>query len=784
MDDGAGDTMLGLRVRADALDDLPFGVLRLGLDGRIRYVNRAAARLAGPELQPGAALRGLPFDAESARRLDSEIERRHRAQRAGSYALTLERPDLGPGVRVHLGVVGVPEYDAAGALAGSLGFIEDRTLERATLAIHEAIGIADDCERLLDALAARLGEVMHFDAMLVSMISEDRAAVRLLHAHPGVAVSPSWGWWPMPAMVSADLDRLLLPRADAVAELFAEEPYAALARDDDATREFLAQGWRHLLRRPVFRDGALAAILTLLRRDDRRFDERETTQLGRLPVGEAVNMALALDRQRALEFELELIGSMGQAAGNLSDVARVLVDGLRHTRGWDHVSLFRVDHDEGRVSLVHQSALPGAELPADYRQDLGEGVLGEVALWARAVRLDDVRTRQRYTGSVAGTRSEMCLPVPGQPVRWILNLESSKTHAFAAAEQHSIERTLKVAGLILDRSWALEFNTAVLDTVADAVIQTTARGEIQAVNPACEALLGFEPGSLPGRRLADLIGAPGADPDPPGYAERLVAMSRLLSSEVELLAADGSHLPVLLSGASLPPQIGGKVYVASDLRFRREAQRMDALRHVYAQVANEIRVPLSLAATYLRTHAGEGGHGADVLDKSLRQLVRADLSLERVARLASTPEDGELPLRIVSLDQLAAQLHDDLPRGQQKTVDVLPDPLAPPVLAAPPELAFCASSLLAFLLRMRAQDDRIRIRVDASHAQPRLCFELADERGDPSPTRLAPRSDDEREFALAEGVVRTLMRRMRGQLVLQQHAGLSLALRLSVAEGA
>lgn len=778
------DSTLTLRVRADALDDLPFGVLRLGLDGRIRYVNREAARVAGPEMQPGAALRAMPFEAESVARLDSEIRRRHRAQRASSYPLTLNRPDRGAGVRVHLKVVGLPEYDAAGALTGSLGFIEDCTLERATLAIHEAIGVADDCEPLLDALAAQLDEVMHFDAMLVSMISEDRSAVRLLHSRPAAAVSPAWGWWPMPEMVRADLDQLADARVDSVAELFAREPYAALARHDVATRDFIAAGWRHMLRRPVFRDGALAAILTLLRREDRPFDDDDAARATQLPIAEAVNVALALDRQRALEFELELIGSMGHAAGNLSDVACVLVEGLRCTRGWDHVSLFRVDHDEGVVSLVHQSAQPEAELPEGYRQPLGAGVLGEVALWGRAVRLGDVRTSARYSAGVAGTVSEMCLPVPGQPVRWILNLESSRSNAFAAAEQASIERTLKVAGLILDRSWALEFNTAVLDTVADAVIQTTARGEIQAVNPACEALTGRPREALLGRRLAELLSAPGHDADPPGYAERLVEMPRLLSSEVELLAQDGSHVPVLLSGASLPPQIGGKVYVASDLRFRREAQRMDSLRHVYSQVANEIRVPLSLASTYLREHAHGGDGGADVLDKALRQLVRADLSLERVARLASTPEDGELPLRVVSLDLLAAQLHEDLPRRQQKTVDVLPDPLAPPVLAAPPELAFCASSLLAFLLRMRAQDDRIRIRVDASHAQPRLCFELADGRGDPSPTRLLPRSDEEREFALAEGLLRTLMRRMRGQLVMQQHAGLSLALRLSVAQGA
>ncbi|MBG6082758.1 PAS domain S-box protein [Rubrivivax gelatinosus] len=777
------DTPLTLRLRAGALDDLPLGVLRLGLDGRIRYVNRAAARLAGPEMQPGATLRAMPFEAESVARLDDEIRRRHRAQRASAYPLALNRPDRGPGVRVHLQVVGLPEYDAEGRLAGSLGFIEDRTLELAALAIHEAIGAADDCEQLLDSLAGQLDEVMHFDAMLVSMISEDRSAVRLLHSRPAMAVSHAWGWWPMPEMVRADLDELDGTRVDTVAELFAREPYAGLARHDVATRDFIDAGWRHMLRRPVFRDGALAAILTLLRREDRPFDDDDAERATQLPIVEAVNVALALDRQRALEFELELIGSMGQAAGNLSDVACVLVDGLRRTRGWDHVSLFRVDHDERVASLVHQSAAPGSELPDGYRQALASGVLGEVALSGRALRLGDVRTSACYTAGVAGTVSEMCLPVPGQPVRWLLNLESSKSNAFAAAEQASIERTLKVAGLILDRSWALEFNTALLDAVADAVIQTTARGEIQAVNPACEALTGLPREALLGRQFAELLSAPGHEADPPGYAERLVEMPRLLSSEVELRARDGTQVPVLLSGASLPPQIGGKVYVASDLRFRREAQRMDSLRHVYSQVANEIRVPLSLASTYLRGHTGGGDNGTDVLDKALRQLLRADLSLERVARLASTPEDGELPLRVVSLDQLAAQLHDDLPRRQQKTVDLLPDPLAPPVLAAPPELAFCASSLLAFLLRMRAQDDRIRIRVDGGHALPRLCFELADERGDPSPTRLEPRSDEEREFALAEGVLRTLMRRMRGQLVVQQHLGLSLALRLSAAEG-
>ncbi|MBZ8140909.1 histidine kinase [Rubrivivax gelatinosus] len=775
---------LTLRLRSSALDDLPQGVIRLDLDGRMRYLNRSAVVLAGPGAVLGTRLLDLPFDTTSVQRLKAELGRRHETQRGSEYPLTLMRPDLGAGVRVFLKVSAVPDYDTEGRLAGSVGFIDDQTMERANLGIHEAIGAAGDCDRLLAALADRLGEVMQFDALMVSLISADRAAVRLLYSRPDWRPSAAWGWWPMPEMVRADLDTLTAARVDGIAELFAREPYATIAAGDAATREFLAQGWRQMLRRPVMRDDALAAIVTLLRHDDRPFGPRDVEHAVHLPIGEAVGMALALDHQRALEFELELIGRMAQAAESLTEVACVLVDGLRRSRGWEHVSLFRVDHDDGQVVLVQQSALPAAALPEGFRQPIANGVLGEVARSGQALRLADVRTSTLYACGVAGTVSEMCLPVPGQPVRWIVNLESTQNNAFAAEEQRSIERMLGIAGLILDRTWALEFNTAMLEAVADAVIQTSARGEIQAVNPACEALLGMDREQLRGQRLAALISAPGSEPDPPGYAERLVAMPRLLSSEVELLAPDGRHLPVLLSGASLPAQIGGKVYVASDLRFRREAQRMDTLRHVYAQLANEIRVPLSLASSFLRGHGSDPAHAADAVDKALRQLVRADLSLERVLRLAATPEDGELPLRVLSLEQLAMHLGEDLPQSHQALVRVAVDGGTPPVWAAPPELAFCASSLLAFLLRMRAQRDLVLVRVDAGGRDPQLCLDLVDAEGRPSPTRLVPRSDEEREFALAETVVRSLMRRMRGRLLLQQHEGLSLRLQLCSALGA
>lgn len=769
-----------LRLDPAKLDDIPLGLLRLSEDARLRYMNQAARDLAGPDASVGTPLAALPLQAQSRALLQAQLQRRREQARGGSYPLVLHRADLD--VDVHMDVSAVPEYDAQGRYIGSVGFLTDTTVQGAQIAVHEAIGMASDWRALLAAVDRHMRELLPFDAIVISLVSEDRSALRVFYEEPPLTQGPAWCWWPMPAFVRADLDALRVTRADDLDQMFATSPYRELAASDPVTAAWRTLGYRQMLRRPVLRDNRLAAMVTLCRLQDRPFTAAEIARLDQLPIGEAVNMALALDRQGELDFGLDLIGRLGAAAGNLADVARELADGVRGNFGWEHVSLFRVNLDEDSISLVHQSAQLDFALPQDYAQSRQQGLLGQVARSGQPVRRDLVQDDPVYLPGIAGTVSEMCLPVPGQPVRWVLNIESSKRAAFAREEQQAVARLLAVAGLILDRTQALQFKATVLDTVADAVIQTSSRGEIQSVNPACERLLARDAASLIGQHLSSLISAPGNEPDPPGFAMRLVGMDKLIPGEVELLTGKGEAVPVLLSGESLPRELGGKVYVASDLRPDRAAQRMNTLAHVFRQLASEIRLPLALISAHLEElHEALQATPAlaTTLDKARRQLRRADLPLERAVRLATLDQGQALPLQTLSLPELACKLIDELPQSQASAVRLDCESTGTLVQAARQELEFCAASLLAFMLRMKAQSDYVCIRLRREQTLELLSVELVDARTlQPSGTRLEAKSEPEREFALAEPVISALMQRMRGSFTIDQRAGLRLHLAL------
>lgn len=780
------DNLLTVRLSPHSLDDISLGILRLSLDDRIAYLNRAAAELAGPGIAVGAPLAAVPFADESTHTLSTEIAERRRTGRGSNYPIVVERADERR--RLRLTVSAVPEYDGAGRMAGSIAFINDQTVQDAQVALHEAIGSASDWHALLQALEKHLREVLYFDSIMVTLISADRSALRVFYEAPErIDASPAWRWWPMPTFVRADIDTLIATRPDDVRAMFESPPYRDLASDPE-TRAWLDLGYTHMLRRPVMRNGQLDAIVSLFRRDERAFSVLDCARLDQLPLVEAVNMALALDHQKELAFGLDLIARMRKAAANVADVARVLVDGLHGNYLWEHVSLFRVDPDEDTISLVYQPPDAAGRLPENYSQSMRRGLLGHVACSGQPVREGDVRTSTVYVEGIAGTMSEMCLPVPGRPVRWILNVESRLRSAFSAEDQASLKQILAVAGLILDRTLALEFNTAVLESVADAVIQTTSRGEIVSVNPACVNLLDRPLETLIGASLAALISAPGNEPDPPGYAARLVAHEKLAPTEVELLPREGAPIPVLLSAGSLPPQLGGKFYVASDLRYRQAVQQMGALQHVFQQVASETRLPLALLAGYLEELADrrpDANAARQTLDKAMRQLQRADLPLERIVRLAAVEQGQTLPLQPISLAEVAEHVHAALPQAQGAEVRIEGDGTEALVLAARRELEFCAESAVSFLLRMKAPHDRIRIRVGREYAEEVFAAELtAGDTPAPSKTQLVAKSEHERDFALAAPVMRGLMRRMKGSFDFDQSEGLRLQLRLPALENA
>ena len=324
---------LVVHLNSESVNAIPLGILRGTPDRRITYLNRAAKELIGPDFGVGARLEDLEFAPESAGVVEANLKRRYESQSATTYEIAYIRRDLDTCLRVQIS--GLPEYDVNGALVGSLGFVIDRTMEHANVEIHEAIGRASNPQALLAKLDEAIRDVIAFDSIVVSLISADRSVLRIFYERPDrtSTILPSWRWWPMPAFVSADLDGLLIARPDDIVAMFDTSPYKELAETDAATREWLKLGYRHMLRKPVMLDGRLVALATLIRKADRPFSAMEVSRLDQLPIGETINIALALEQQAELEFALKLISHLGEVAQSIAEVGRVLVEEIRATSG-------------------------------------------------------------------------------------------------------------------------------------------------------------------------------------------------------------------------------------------------------------------------------------------------------------------------------------------------------------------------------------------------------------------------------------------------------------------
>src|SRR5690606_9645316 len=64
MSDDATELVV-VKLSRQALDDIPLGVLRVSLDGRVLYLNQTARALAGPGLTIGTPLHALHFQARA-----------------------------------------------------------------------------------------------------------------------------------------------------------------------------------------------------------------------------------------------------------------------------------------------------------------------------------------------------------------------------------------------------------------------------------------------------------------------------------------------------------------------------------------------------------------------------------------------------------------------------------------------------------------------------------------------------------------------------------------------
>lgn len=779
----SGGETIALALHTSNLDELPVGVVRLSTDLRATFVNKALRDMMEGQVEVGTHLADVAMEQKDRELLRSAVERRFGKELGETYRLAVKR--RAPGTSLYLEVTAVPEYNAEGKPLGSFGIVRNITTETIAAALHADIQHTSDAQDLMRKMSARLRQAIYFDSLRVSLVSKSGEHLRVFFEDAATpARDTSLKWWPIPPGIKPMLTNMV-PGPAKVDEIMNQPEILELEKTDPRIGRYRALGYKHMLRLPVWKDGVFTAQVAIEKREDVPFSADEVSCFLDLPIVEIVHVGLTLERNAEVDFAFELIRKLGDVADRIGEVAKRLVTLLHERFGWEHVSLFRIDEDKRKLRIMFQA--PAGGLPDGYSQGLSVGLLGRVATTGRACNEPDVKPGDStgYIEGVKGTRSEMCLPVPGARLRWILNVESSQELAFAGEEQATVERLLQIAGFILDRTASVEMMDAIFTSVADAVIHTDAQNQVLSLNPAAEKLLGWKLSARGGEKvyLSDFIKAKNEEPVTSTKEDAMGAWTSPAtentpiddlqwalvapSSEYKLIRGDASAVPVLISAATLPADLGGKVYVATDLTNQERVARMETLKNVFQQIACETRLPIALAYAHLGDAMSHTGDARILLEKAMRQLHKADLPLQRIVRLAADDASAPLDRRPVPLRDMLQELISEIPEADARLVKFASGADAGVVVAAAPaELKFCIQSIVAFLVRRRAQSEFVEVQVSrpAQELSATVSARLRQEASAPArPADLQADDQQLREFTLAEPVIERLIRQMGGE---------------------
>jgi len=480
--------------------------------------------------------------------------------------------------------------------------------------------------------------------------------------------------------------------------------------DEEDVRFFIGLGFnRSLSYQVIHGERVIASISFYRKRDQLPFNEYDQQRLAELPIAKAIGVALHYAETADLRFTLDLIRKVS-ASRDTHQIAVVLANEIRDHYQWENVSIFRPDEREKKIFLVEQSAEHDAFLlPRDWNHPIEKGITGLAYRTGRPINvsnLKDDRFAGVYLEGYLKSASELCVPIiiDGR-VYWLLNAEDSKENAFSEDEQHTLESILREVALVLGLVSQHQLRSEILRSVSDGFIRTDYDGNIQEINAAVEDLLGYTQTELTGTSLGDYFKRK-------DQSERILESARIPNDEVSLVRKDGKEIAVLLSGAALP-SFGIKVYIANDLRQRKRIETLEILRHMYNEIATQIKTPLSLAFTWLKMlqKREDRPENRQMLASIVQQLHRADLSYDRLLFY----ERHKIPYHegVFDIPFVVKGITAGIPESEVGLVDIRYGKHLRPVSGDLYQISFCIESILSYLLRFASTKSRIRLEVAA-----------------------------------------------------------------------
>lgn len=698
------------RIDLAALDNFDLPVARFDSAEVLTYLNRAGQRLLGAPADGHITLRTLFPDQADYDEVVHQFSLRMRGE-ASAYQTRFHRPHCkndAPPIPVR--VYAFPDTGADGEVGGSLALLRDLREEHACRAIHHAIETTRDNRALFQALAAEVAKLIPYDEFRITTVSESRTHLRTLYSsHAQASEKYPYRWWSMPAFIRETLKDYGTGVLD-IEALFATPAYQELLDSDPHVLNYRAWRVQESQLLPIHHNGQVVAFVALDSLTKGRFDDTTVAMLGALPIAEAVMAAMNREERALRMATLDLIHTMSSMDNNVQQAAGELIARLEHGFGWDHVAIFQIEVDPASVRLLRQSSGVRQYLHDGASIDVDSGAGAELAgLACKPMTLfhHDSRAHSPFAGrdGFDPHGSQLIVPIRGRHTLWALNIECSMAEAFSTEEIALLEQIATEAGEVLQRSALFEVQHAVLEAIDNAVIETSLDGTIRWCNTAARKMLHIDPDQ---QRVAMTQLLPKDD-----STTAIATGASFSQHELTLRSLNGSAIPVLLSCSMLPEHLGTRVYVASDYTYQRELRRQGALREVFRHAAMEGRIPLSLAATWL-----EQCHPADVatnaiIQKVLGQLARADLPLERLLRLFSSPPESNQNMH-ADVRRAITQTLREFPDDQTKAIDTTGSSEALMVAADFNHLQFCIESMLAFGLRTKPQSPKLKLKLSTA----------------------------------------------------------------------
>jgi len=301
----------------------------------------------------------------------------------------------------------------------------------------------------------------------------------------------------------------------------------------------------------------------------------------------AIEKARLLEAERAARAQTEVLREAAQAMGaslEVEEILRLILAQLRRVLVYDTASVL-VLRGEDVPDLVAAAGYEdgGSVSRAAGRMLHQSPILHRMAHDLRPVICSDVRELDGWiwVPGAEHVRSWMCVPLAAHGrLIGVLQVDHANTGFFGEAELQVVQALGQHAAQALEHAQLFEetrrlkaFNESIVQGVAEGILIEDAQGAITFVNPAMEAMLGYDSQDLLGRPWRFIVPEDQIDP----VSSRTERRAQGIGGRYEtvLLAKGGRRVPVVVAAQPVfdGDRFSGVLSAFTDITERVRAER-------------------------------------------------------------------------------------------------------------------------------------------------------------------------------------------------------------------